>query len=98
MKMQKRWTLGIVSALAAALSLAAHAADWELYYTTHYDYAPSPYEFTNVRGCTWNYTTSYGGSWGVQHLYTASGSCPYSEQKVNYSNGGSYNNTAVYHR
>lgn len=64
----------------------------------HSVFGPSHYEFTNMRDCNWNYVTSYGGRWGVQHLYKASGSCPFSEQKVNFTQGGGYNNTVVYHR
>lgn len=91
----------IKALVAGALALAAvgaSAANWTLYYKTHYSYAPPPYEFTNVRGCTWNYVHSWGGNWGVQHLYTANGSCAYSEQQVNFSSGGGYNNTSIYHR
>lgn len=88
----------LVAGTLALVAVSASAAGWQTYYTTHYDYAPSPYEFTNVRGCTWNYVTSYGGSWGVQHRYTPSGSCPFVEQMVNYSQSNGYNNTAVVHR
>ena len=88
----------LVAGTLALAAVSASAASWTLYYKTHYNYSPSPYEFTNVRGCSWNYVTSYGGSWGVQHLYTANGSCAYGEQQVNYSTGGGYNNTSVYHR
>lgn len=87
-----------VSALAVIAVGASAAGSWKLYYKTHSPYAPSPYQYTDVRGCNWNYVTSYGGSWGVQHMYTANGSCPVSEQQVNYTSSGVYNNVSIYHR
>lgn len=97
-KMNKTRVKQLTLLTSILVSASAFAASWQPYLSTHYRYTPSPYQFTNMRDCNWNYVTSYGGRWGVQHLYKASGSCPFSEQKVNYTQGGGYNNTVVYHR
>lgn len=72
--------IGLVS-LVAVTSIVLSAV------TLAYDYPPSPYEpeFLNNNGCTWNYITSTGGSWGVSYYYSPVGACQYSNQQVVWS-------------
>lgn len=91
----------LVGGTLMALSLTSIAqSSWQVWVKTHYAYIPSPYTayFLVVRDCTWQYTTSQGGNWGVVHYYTAQGSCPVSEQQIVWSKSGGYNNTTIYHR
>lgn len=72
-------SIATATVAAAALTTSALALS--------YEYAPSPYqpEFLNNHGCTWEYVTSMGGSWGVSHYYTSVGSCQYENQQVAWS-------------
>jgi hypothetical protein len=69
-----------VSAISLAV-LSAFAFATETFY---YPWYGTPYAYTNVRDCTWQYTGSYGGSWGSQFNYVKSGSCPWSTMQVNH--------------
>jgi hypothetical protein len=69
-----------VSALTiSAVSAIALAAE-----TFYYPWYGTPYAYTNVRDCTWQYTGSYGGSWGSQFNYVSTGACAYSTMQVNH--------------
>jgi hypothetical protein len=71
-----------ISMAGAALLLAALSVN-----TMAYTTAPSPYlpEFLERNGCTWQYTWSTGGFWGVSHFYDAVGPCAYSTQQIVWS-------------
>ena len=73
----------IVLAAVSALSIAAD--------TFQYPWYGTPYAYTSVRDCTWNYTGSYGGSWGSQFNYVASGYCAFgTKMQVNRSGTNNY--------
>jgi hypothetical protein len=72
-----------IAAFGAALGFSLTAA-YSLATTvvTNYAFYENPYAYTNMFGCTWQYTGSQGGTWGVQFHYTATGSCQYSKMDV----------------
>lgn len=74
------------SALALSLATAYSAATTVV---TTYAFYENPYAYTSMFGCTWQYTGSQGGSWGVQFHYTATGSCQYSTMDVTGTRTGS---------
>lgn len=77
----KTKTLGrLASMLCLLLASVASLAST----TMTYPWYGTPYGYTNVMGCQWNFTGSYGGSWGSQFLYVSVGACPYKNMQVNH--------------
>ena len=53
-------------------------------------YDTNPYVYEGQRnGCTWDYSWSTGGNWGVAHFYVPVGTCSYSQLQINITNGAS---------
>jgi len=72
----------LVLATISALSIA-ETFQWPWYGT--------PSAYTHVHDCTWTYTGSYGGTWGSQFNYVASGYCSFgTKMQVNRSGSNDY--------
>lgn len=78
-----------ITTTLSALTLAALSALALATETFNYPWYGTPYAYTNVRGCTWQYTGSTGGSWGSQFTYVSSGACSWSSMQVNHHAGAS---------